>query len=313
MRAILPLFLAFVTASCASARPPSPDPGADAPAADVTPDPPPPLPSLVVVTFNLRTAWGKDGDNGWEFRKDLAADVIRKAAPDVMGTQEGLIVQCEDLAERLPEYAWVGEPRSGALTDEYEAIFYRTDRFELVETRTLALSDTPEDLGSLFSDAQNNPRALTWAHLRDRKSRRDLFVFNTHFDTSDVDDIRLKSAALLVKTIAAVAGTGPVVATGDFNDAPGSGPWNVLTGAQSYAGESGSLVDSWTELGLPDEPTTHQFTGVPNGNRIDWILHSPGDFKAVEAEVLHDHDGIRYPSDHFPVKAVMECSGLPAL
>jgi len=39
--------------------------------------------------------------------------------------------------------------------------------------------------------------------------------------------------------------------------------------------------------------------------RIDWILHTP-ELKAVTCDVVHEHEGVRYPSDHFPVSAGLQ-------
>jgi endonuclease/exonuclease/phosphatase family metal-dependent hydrolase len=45
--------------------------------------------------------------------------------------------------------------------------------------------------------------------------------------------------------------------------------------------------------------TQHGFTGVGAKGRIDWILVS-GDFRVLDATIGRDHEGGRYPSDHFP-------------
>ena len=87
---------------------------------------------------------------------------------------------------------------------------------------------------------------------------------------------------------------------GDFNCAEGSRPYSVLV--------SDDLVDTYRAL-YPEhaegEGTFNGFKGTKSGARIDWILASPS--WTVRAATLDDHsvDG-RYPSDHFPVSAVLE-------
>jgi endonuclease/exonuclease/phosphatase family metal-dependent hydrolase len=273
---------------------------------DAEPDVPPVLPStLVVLTFNLRTAWASDGVNAWDNRRDLAAQVVRDAGADVMGTQEGVLSQLLDLEERLPGWAWVGEPRTESLLDEYCAIFFRASRFTLVETATQALSDTPDVKGSLFDPTQNFPRVLTWARLREKADpSREWLVVNTHFDTED--GVHARSAAQIVRTAADAAQGAPVVVTGDFNEGPGDAGYAVLTGTATVDGVTGDFVDAWIEAGAPEQGTFHGFEGVStSGARIDWVLRSPVAPAASEAGRIDTHDGDVWPSDHFPVRVVL--------
>ena len=55
----------------------------------------------------------------------------------------------------------------------------------------------------------------------------------------------------------------------------------------------------------PDEGTFNGWKGTKSGGRIDWILASPT-WRVAAAEILdRDFDG-HYPSDHFPVTAILE-------
>jgi hypothetical protein len=40
---------------------------------------------MKILTCNVRCIEAKDGDNAWEHRKDLCAEVIRSRAPDLIG------------------------------------------------------------------------------------------------------------------------------------------------------------------------------------------------------------------------------------
>ena len=69
-------------------------------------------PRLCVMTFNLRYA-SERPPNAWPERRPVMAETIRKLAPDLIGTQEGLYAQLKDLAADLPEFEWIGLGREG--------------------------------------------------------------------------------------------------------------------------------------------------------------------------------------------------------
>ncbi|MGH9721268.1 MAG: endonuclease/exonuclease/phosphatase family protein, partial [Bryobacteraceae bacterium] len=57
--------------------------------------------------------------------------------------------------------------------------------------------------------------------------------------------------------------------------------------------------------GSGPEGTFHGFSSRPGARRIDWIFYR-GPFRVTEAETVTRSDQGRYPSDHFPVTAVLE-------
>ena len=258
--------------------------------------------TIKAMSFNLRTGLAADGENSWVYRKGIVAAYIEQEIPDVMGVQEALIFQLTYIEQNVPGYAWVGRSRR-LLPDEYSAVFYRTDKYELIDQSTFWLSDTPEVVGSQFSTSQLCPRIVTWAELESLATGRTFFVFNTHWDTYHGDEVHERSAALMVEKIAEIAGDAPVLVTGDFNETVDSSGYQILTGAMSYQGASGAMIDPWITLAIADEGTFHNFTGTPTGDsRIDWVLYTDA-LTPFAAEVSHYNQDGSYPSDHFPVFA----------
>ena len=100
--------------------------------------------TLTAMSFNIRNGLANDGDNSWPNRRPLVSEVIREHDPDVVGLQEAFRFQLDHLAEDLPGYCEVGEGRGGGTKDEYSAILYRAGRFNLLDSGTFWLSDTPE-------------------------------------------------------------------------------------------------------------------------------------------------------------------------
>jgi endonuclease/exonuclease/phosphatase family metal-dependent hydrolase len=140
---------------------------------------------LRVMTFNIRYDEPRDKENAWPNRKELVASMIRFHHADLVGLQEALKRQLDDLEKLLPEYAWVGVGRGDGKTEgEYSAILYRKIRFTYLASSTFWLSETP-DVASMGWDAAY-PRIVTWVKLKDNRTSKTFFHFNTHFDNRGV-------------------------------------------------------------------------------------------------------------------------------
>lgn len=260
--------------------------------------------ALRVMTFNIRNSNAKDGVNHWKFRKELVADTIRAFDPDLLGTQEVLADQFDQLGQMLPDYAAVGVARDdGKRVGEWSAIFYRNSRFKPVDTGNFWLSENPDRVGSFGWDAAC-VRICTWAKLKDRATGRELLHANTHFDHKG-KVARLEAAKLLGRQLSRIAGGTGIILTGDFNCIEDDAAYQALTApaaadalkyADSYRGAHPNRAAA--------EATFHGFKGTIAGSRIDWILHGPA-FKAVSAEIVRTR-GERHASDHYPVTAVLE-------
>ena len=152
--------------------------------------------SLTVMSFNVRYGTADDGDDAWPHRRGHVVATITAAGPDLLGTQECLAFQREELAAALPAFAVIGVGRDdGNEAGEMCASFYRRDRFDLLDHGTFWLSETPDEVASRGWDAAL-PRIATWLRLRDRPSGRELLWLNTHFDHRGAE-ARLESLTLL--------------------------------------------------------------------------------------------------------------------
>src|SRR5688572_18876920 len=86
--------------------------------------------ALRVMTFNIRYATAKDGENQWSNRKEQVVETIRKHDLDLIGFQEVVAEQFDRLVQVFPEYQAVGVARDdGARKGEWSAVFYRKNRF----------------------------------------------------------------------------------------------------------------------------------------------------------------------------------------
>lgn len=256
-----------------------------------------PDPDFKVMSLNIRYPSSNDGDNVWPNRRELTTRVILEQAPDIIGLQEPWDVQLAHLDQALTHYERVSmrpDPGMG----EHNAIYYNTERFELVDWGPFWLSATP-DVRYSATWGNSIVRGVIWARLRMRENGKEVVVFNTHFHhTGDAETMRTRSAELIVERVKTLAANDPVVVMGDFNTSPSSRAHAILTA------ESGLLYDAWTAAAIQRGPegTTHGFTGAVGGNRIDWILLGGG-LRVLEAEHVIAQQGNVFPSDHVPVVA----------
>ena len=249
---------------------------------------------IELMTFNIRYGTANDGLNAWPNRRGLVAELIRAEAPDVLGLQEALRLQIDELAEELPGYAWVGAGRDdGAEAGEFTPIFYITDKLRLINHHTFWLSDTPDVPGSA-TYGNTIPRICTWASFEpihtDDPQR--FIVANVHLDHQSPES-RLKAIRQIRRTITAEANNAPIFIIGDFNCLPDSEPVRELTD------------NGWKPSLEGDVGTFHSFTGNAGSRRIDLIL-VPNEHTVEQAEVITvgGERGI-WPSDHFPVHATV--------
>jgi len=254
--------------------------------------------TLAVMTYNLRYASDRP-PHAWPARRPFMAQRLREAAPDIIGTQEGLYGQIKDLATDLPEFEWIGLGREGGSRGEFMAVFYRRARLEPLEYDHFWLSDTPLVIASA-TWGHSNRRMVTWVRFLDRETGKRFVLLNTHFD-HQVQFARERSAALIRDRLAAWGPEVPVIVIGDFNAVAGANcTYDILT-------EGGALQDTWkTARARTGDPTLNTFTGYePNprrSERIDWILARPG-IETDRTEILNWTTDAEQPSDHLPVMA----------
>ena len=263
-----------------------------------------PAEPLTVMSFNIRYGTANDGENAWANRRAFLFDVIRDAGADLIGLQEALDFQIDEIVDAVPGYAALGVGRDdGRRAGEYAAILFRTSRFRVDRSGTFWFSDTPEVVASR-SWGNAITRIATWARLVDRDGGA-VWHFNVHLDHQSQPS-RERSTELLARRLAARNPAGePVVVTGDFN--AGEGNPAVVSLVAGPPDRPGRLVDTFRVL-HPGERTVGTFTGfrrdATDGDKIDYVFVEPAT-EVLSAAILRTSRDGRYPSDHFPVTATV--------
>jgi endonuclease/exonuclease/phosphatase family metal-dependent hydrolase len=258
---------------------------------------------LRVMTFNIRYDTPNDGPNAWPHRRDWVASLIRFHEADALGVQEALVHMLRELDARLPGFARIGVGRAdGREGGEFSAIYYRTDRLELLDDGTFWLSPTPEVPGSKGWDTAIE-RVATWARFRDRATGCELLHLNTHFDHIG-EQARQESARLIRRRLATLANGRRVIVTGDLNADPASVPYRILT-RDTIAAAIPPLRDAFAVSRTGHYGPTSTWTAfraIEPGRRIDYVLASEGVAVLTHGILPDSWDG-RFPSDHLPVLA----------
>ena len=255
---------------------------------------------LKIATFNLRMDTPSDGENAWFHRKDMVNDLIRFYGFDLFGTQEGFTHQLNDIL-RLSDYRFIGVGRDdGKDAGEHCAIFYRSDRFKVLDQGDFWLSEHPEKPGRGWDGTCCN-RICTWGKFEDLKNHKQFYFFNVHYEYEG-DVARRESSNLMISRNKSIAGNQPVFLTGDFNAFPTEEPIRILN-------DSGFLNDSYKitkEAPFGPVCTYHGYDStIKTEERLDYIWVTDSiqiDKYGVLTNTLYGHT----PSDHFPVMVVAE-------
>jgi endonuclease/exonuclease/phosphatase family metal-dependent hydrolase len=251
--------------------------------------------NLKIMTYNIRLDVASDGENAWPNRKDYFTSQIQFYSPDIFGVQEATPNQVIDIASALPKYNKFGIGREEKGTGEACTIYYKKDRFQVQESNTFWLSETP-DMVSRGWDAACN-RVCTYALFKDLRTKKTFWVFNLHLDHMG-EVARVKGVELVLSKIAAVnTKKYPVFLMGDFNSEPDT----------KQIIEIKKVMDDTKDVSIekPFGPsgTFNDFEhNKPVTLLIDYIFMSKNSgLKIQKHAVLSDSKDLKYPSDHLPV------------
>ena len=279
---------------------------------------------LTIGSYNIR--YDNRGDstkgNGWVNRCPVIVDLIRFNNFDILGTQEVLHNQLNNLLQGLPEYNYVGVGRDdGDTKGEYAPILYKKDRFKLLQSGNFWLAEQTDHPNKGWDAAL--PRICSWGKFRDKKMKKDIWFFNLHMDHVGVE-ARKQSAKLVLAKIKEMCGKDAIILSGDFNVDQTNESYHLLA-------NSGILSDSYeiAKMRYAHNGTFNAFKGnLMTNSRIDHVFVSQklivdrygiltdtyrtprnegkevqvGDFPK---EVFSMEADVRMPSDHFPIKVLL--------
>lgn len=233
------------------------------------------------ATFNMRLDTPADSLNNWKYRKERVAQYIQDMKLDVVGTQEVLQNQFNDLKSLLPDFEGVGVARDdGKETGEYSAVFYRKSVFDALDSGTFWLAENPDSVGMMGWDAVC-VRVATWAKLQHKATGKIVMAVNTHFD--HVGKVaRRESALLIIRKIKEIVGDRPAVLTGDFNVTDQNEAYNTIVSNEFVLLDAHKVAEKTSGASY----TFHGFDKVDMEKRskIDFVFVTP-QIKVLHSEV----------------------------
>lgn len=254
--------------------------------------------TLKLISYNIRQSGlaQKDGPDAWPLRKEATLKMIEQEAPALIGFQELLPNQQAYIREAFPQYGFVGVGRDdGKEEGECMGIMYLADAFELLDSGTFWLSETPEEV-SMGWDAACR-RTVTWVHLKELSAGKEFFYLNTHLD--HIGELaRQESIKLIVDRIGQLVPKGmPVILGGDLN----SGTENPIFEPLFKAGmQLAREVSPETD----NSGTFNGFGSAPSSIILDHLFIKG--VKPVSYQVLKADYGAPFISDHYPVAFTFE-------
>ena len=246
-----------------------------------------------IMSFNVRCCDDKEGSV--KNRSKIVAAIIEQYAPDSVGVQEATGKWMEILSENLEAYTYIGEHRDEDSDSEYSAIFYLKDKFNLVDSGTIWLSDTPNVKYTKYEES-GCTRIATWVVLLNKETGEAYAHINTHLDHVS-NTSRVMQTEVLKTKIAELEDAGyPIVCTGDFNSQPETEVYEKMI--QVLKDTKDAAVNSDNGITAHGYGKNEDYSAGP----IDYVFVSEG-VEVDTYKIIRNTVKNMYPSDHYPVIA----------
>ena len=235
---------------------------------------------------------------------------IKEKSPDVFGLNESGADWLAKMDAAMSDlYTCVkGRALENTADSSYNAIYYKKDKFELVESGTRWFSPTPDRV-SKYPEAKHY-KGMTYAILKDKATGAKFMYLNVHLDGSNeaaahsaLKEVRKKSAEV-IKAFLADYTEYPIIMGGDFNEGTSSA---VVTGF-SQNGRfryCGTEAKDKTILNTTDVNATFDALGTAV---FDYLFVTGDCISVQKYEQWDNKTNGKYPSDHLPVYAELTVS-----
>ncbi len=212
---------------------------------------------IKIMSYNIRLDVAADGENRWDLRKDRVAGLMNYYEADFIGGQEVQHHQLKYLLEKLKGYSYIGVGRDDGKEDgEYSCIFYKKDKFNIIQQSTFWLSTTPDSVSFGWNAACR--RVCTYGLFENKKTKQLFWVFNTHLD--HISKLaRQESVKLITQKIETLNTKNyPVILSGDLNSRPNDEPVQYLDTKMQNTRATSKLVygpaDTWNGFKFNQKP-----------------------------------------------------------
>ncbi len=253
-----------------------------------------PAEEVRVVSFNLDANEATIGE-----RSERLMPLILSFEPDSIGVQEARGSWVSRLNRHLVKggYTRVGVDAGGNenATGGYFAtyIFYRTDKYKLIDSGTFWMSKTP-DVPSIYDSTVDCNRTCTWALLENKTTGFRYVHMNTHLDWMNTEVNKIQVAMIREQIERFEAMGYPVFATGDYNCDEGTASYHEML-KSDVVGDSKHVAEKTMSLGT--YPSYGQYD-VTKTQPIDYVFVTKDMMEVHEYKVIDDKPEGKYVSDH---------------
>lgn len=246
-----------------------------------------------IMTYNVRCITGADeGEFAWEYRASLICDLIQEYTPSIICMQENKEKQYEFFKKYLKGYNSVATYRDNTSLKECIPIFFRDDMYELIETQTFWLSDTPDTMSNTWDAICF--RICTFVILKNKTTNKQFIVGNIHLDHKN-QEIQAKSIQLIYDRLSPY--NLQTIIMGDFNCTPDAKAIDLAN-------------QHWIDVGQgsadENKGTINYFKNEYPNKKIDYMLQLPNSFAINAYRVIDKKYKDHYASDHFPIYAEID-------
>lgn len=245
---------------------------------------------ITIMSTNVRCYAPDDlFQKSWFYRAHLIVADVNSVKPDVIGFQEVTFMHYDYLKKAMPDYDSEIAYRDDFVLSEGCPIFYRTDKYEKIDSGSFWLSETPDEMSKSWGAAHY--RICTYMILKDKVTDKKFVVFNTHLDHVSVE-ARINGIQVVLDKIQEFGGY-PAFLMGDFNDMPNS---ETIEFTHTSFDDAQNIA-----LSADKGPTFHKWGKFPDEDRIDYIMISKGTATVYEYRVLNNYHNGTYSSDHYSI------------
>ena len=222
-----------------------------------------------------------DGDNSTTRPHQVSA-IINDYSPDLIGMQEVQMIHLHIYEATFPGYKTVYFDTN----DHYHIgppILYKAARFELVESGSQFLSDTPDVLFSMYEESDYT-RNYIYAIFKDKLTGDKFVAVNTHLDY--VESATYKQMKVLIELTRRFKDM-PIYYTGDWNTCDDTAPYKMMI--------DNNFIDSRLIADKREDASTC-------GDYVIDFLFSSILYTTVEHyRVINKHEFSDTASDHYPI------------
>jgi len=257
---------------------------------------------ITVLQWNILYDKYDIGLDSWKYRKQDVCNLINKIKPTVIGLQEVMPNQLEDLKLCLHGYRATGCQRDNATRGLYNPVFWNSndDRIILTDENTFWLSETPDKFGSMLPDSVE-PRICTWTKLRYTGKSEDsanpendqyIYLATTHlaYRSQEVATHQISIAVDYLKSVC--SDDCSMFLTGDLN-------WESNSTIYDRVYSSRFQNSMVTSRSIHPELTALP----PYPGLIDYVWHTDRFTGLLSATLMDTRPNGRELSDHRPVLA----------